>query len=257
MSYKIVFFDIDGTLLNTNHIIPPSTVRAVQQLKENGVHVAIATGRSPYHLKSVAQELGIDTFVSFNGSYNIHQGKVVYHNPLAPPTLDRLESLADQNSHPMVFLSADTCYSNTENHPDVMESFNFLKLPSPDYRQKYWQEKPIYQAFLYCNETQERPYLDHYQEVTYIRWHPQVIDILPPNGSKARGIEALLQHLGLSPADAVAFGDGLNDKEMLSFVGMGVAMGNAHADLKPHANMITRHVNEDGIHHGLKQLRLI
>lgn len=257
MSYQIVFFDIDGTLLNTEHIIPPSTVHAVQQLKKNGVHVAIATGRSPYHLQAIAQQLEIDSFVSFNGSYTVHQGKLVHHTPFASQTLDRLEMIAGQNNHPMVFLSADSCYANTENHPHVLESFDFLKLPSPDYRQKYWQEKPIYQAFLYFNEAEERAYLEKYREVSYVRWHPKVLDILPPQGSKARGIDAMLQHLGITASDAVAFGDGLNDKEMLSFVGMGVAMGNAHEDLKPLATMITRHVNEDGIHHGLKQLGLI
>lgn len=47
MAYKIVFFDIDGTLLNTEHAIPQSTVDAVNRLRQNGIRVAIATGRSP------------------------------------------------------------------------------------------------------------------------------------------------------------------------------------------------------------------
>lgn len=54
----------------------------------------------------------------------------------------------------------------------------------------------------------------------------------------------MLQHLKLSPDDAVAFGDGLNDKEMLSYVGMGIAMGNAHEEVKPFADFTTKHVNE-------------
>jgi Cof subfamily protein (haloacid dehalogenase superfamily) len=257
VSYKIVFFDIDGTLLNTSHEIPQSTCQAVQQLKERGVHVAIATGRSPYHLMPVAEQLGIDSFVSFNGSYTVFRGEVIRHTPFARETLNELEAMATDNAHPMVFLSAETCYANTTGHPHVHESFQFLGLPSPDYRDKYWQEKPIYQAFLYCGEQEEHLYVGRYREVSYVRWHPYVLDILPRDGSKARGIEAVLRHLGLRPEEAVAFGDGLNDREMLSYVGMGIAMGNAHEQLKPHADLITRHVDEDGIYHGLKQLQMI
>lgn len=257
MDYQIVFFDIDGTLLNTEHVIPQATVDAVSQLKQRGVKVAIATGRSPYHLMPIAEQLEIDTFVSFNGSYVMSEGSLIHHTPLEKETLARLESMADENQHPMVFLSADTCFANVCNHPHVIESFHSLQLPPPEHHPGYWKESPIYQAFLYCSELDENSYVGSFDEVSYIRWHRHVLDILPPSGSKAKGIEALLRHYDIPREFAVAFGDGLNDKEMLSYVGMGVAMGNAHAELKPLANMITRHVNDGGIHHGLVQLGLI
>ncbi|NNV03520.1 Cof-type HAD-IIB family hydrolase [Brevibacillus sp. MCWH] len=258
MSYKIVFFDIDGTLLNTDHTIPEETRRAVRQLQENGVLVAIATGRAPFHLLPVAQELGIDTYVGFNGSYVVVEGRLIRETPLSRKTLADLEATAHANGHPMVFLSADTCYANTADHPHVIESFHSLRLAPPVCRQRYWEEASIYQAFLYCGEQEEHNYFTRFRDdVSFVRWHRVVLDVLPPNGSKARGIEAVLRHYGLKPEDAVAFGDGLNDREMLAYVGMGVAMGNAHEQVKPLANMVTRHVNDAGIHYGLRQLGLI
>ncbi|CAJ1003180.1 MULTISPECIES: Cof-type HAD-IIB family hydrolase [Brevibacillus] len=258
MSYKIVFFDIDGTLLNTDHTIPEETRRAVRQLQDNGVLVAIATGRAPFHLLPVAQELGIDTYVGFNGSYVVAEGRLIRETPLSRKTLADLEATAHANGHPMVFLSADTCYANTADHPHVIESFHSLRLAPPVCRQRYWEEASIYQAFLYCGEQEEHNYFTRFRDdVSFVRWHRVVLDVLPPNGSKARGIEAVLRHYGLKPEDAVAFGDGLNDREMLAYVGMGVAMGNAHEQVKPLANMVTRHVNDAGIHYGLRQLGLI
>jgi Cof subfamily protein (haloacid dehalogenase superfamily) len=257
MGYKIVFFDIDGTLLNTEHRIPPETVAAIRELRENGIQVAIATGRAPFHLKPVADQLGITTYVGFNGSYVVHEGKLIHQSRLAKETLAALEARATANGHPLVYLSDEGCFANAENHPHVIESFHHLRLSPPGYHPSYRDECDIYQAFLYCQAEEEDQYTMLFRDVSYVRWHRLVMDILPPGGSKARGIEVLLNHFGFSPDEAVAFGDGLNDREMLAYVGMGVAMGNAHQDLLPFADMTTRHVNEGGIHHGLQQLGLI
>jgi len=257
MSYKIVFFDIDGTLLTTEHKIPDSTKEAIQRLKNKGINVAIATGRAPFHLKSVAEELDIQTFVGFNGSYVVYEGKVIHDTPIPVESLVALEKAASENRHPLVYLSASECFANTENHPHVAESFCFLKFSPPPFREQYYRQEKIYQAFLYCQSHEEQYYLERFADVSYVRWHKYTLDVMPQNGSKARGIEILLKHLGIRPEEAVAFGDGLNDREMLSFVGMGIAMGNAHEDLKPHANLSTRHVNEGGIRHGLELIGLI
>jgi hydroxymethylpyrimidine pyrophosphatase-like HAD family hydrolase len=77
------------------------------------------------------------------------------------------------------------------------------------------------------------------------------------NSNKAVGLTKLLERFGIAPDEAVAFGDGLNDMEMLSLVGMGVAMGNARDELKQVADMVTLSAEEDGVRYGLKRLGLI
>ena len=79
---SIIFFDIDGTLLDTDKNLPESAKRAVARLKEDGHIVAIATGRAPFMYEELRKELGIDTFVSCNGQYVVLEGEVIYRNPL-------------------------------------------------------------------------------------------------------------------------------------------------------------------------------
>jgi hydroxymethylpyrimidine pyrophosphatase-like HAD family hydrolase len=67
----------------------------------------------------------------------------------------------------------------------------------------------------------------------------------------------MIEKLGFDLKDVYAFGDGLNDIEMIQSVGNGIAMGNAVQEVKNHANYITKHVDDDGILHGLKHFELI
>ncbi|WP_420768457.1 Cof-type HAD-IIB family hydrolase [Parageobacillus thermoglucosidasius] len=257
MSYKIVFFDIDGTLVNEEARIPFDAKEAIYKLKERNIEVAFATGRAPFHFKHIAEELGIDSFVSFNGSYVVHKGRVIYERSINRDSLELLEEHAHQFKHPIVYLSHKECYANYSHHPYIIESFQSLKLEAPSYHPHYWKDTKIYQALLYCHEHEEIHYQGKFADLAFIRWHRLSMDVLPVGGSKAKGIEVMLKHLKLSPGDAVAFGDGLNDKEMLSFVGMGIAMGNAHEEVKPFAKFTTKHINDGGIRYGLQQIGLI
>lgn len=70
-----------------------------------------------------------------------------------------------------------------------------------------------------------------------VRWHEEAVDLLPAGMSKTDGIRSVVEALGLEMADVMAFGDGLNDVEMLSEVGFGVAMGNGNRQRKKRRNM--------------------
>lgn len=257
MAYKIVFFDIDGTLVNDEKQVPRDTIEAIRKLKEQQVEVVIATGRAPYYFTDIAKECGIESFVSFNGSYVVYKGKLIYERPISQKSMEAFQQLAAEKNHPLILQGSHESFSTHEEHPHVIETFEYLKVPMPSTRTDFWKEANIFQALLYCTSDEESCYLESELGLSFVRWHNYSVDVFPTGGSKAQGIDALLRYLGLSPADAIAFGDGLNDREMLSFVGMGIAMGNAHDDLKPFSNYITKHVNDGGIVHGLQYAGLI
>lgn len=254
---KIVFFDIDGTLLDHEKKLPETAKQAVSQLQSNGVFVAIATGRAPFMFQSLREELGIDSFVSFNGQYVMFEKEVIYENPLDETELERFFQKTSQHDHPLIYLTDQTMKATVSYHKHIEESLGSLKFPHPDADAHYYRNRKIYQTLLFCEDHEERYYHEHHPDFRFIRWHPYSVDILPSGGSKAEGIKKMIEILGFDMQDVYAFGDGLNDLEMLKTVGTSVAMGNAVPEAKSNADFITDDVSENGIWNGLKKLQLI
>jgi HAD-superfamily hydrolase, subfamily IIB len=254
---KIVFLDIDGTILNTKNIIPVSAKRAVAALKKNGVEVAIATGRAPFMFRQIREELDIDTYVSFNGQYVVVRGKPIYGFSFPVERMKTFIGEAERRRHPVVMLGPEGMASNVREDWKTQQAFHSIRIQSPAFDPDIYLRQPIPQIILICEEGEEKPYREKFPDFSFVRWHPYGVDVIPKGGSKATGIDKVLQAFGISRKDSIAFGDGLNDREMLSSVGIGVAMGNAHPELKNLAKMVTRHVDEDGLFYGLKQIGLI
>lgn len=254
---KIVFFDIDGTLLDDHKNLPNSTKKAIKLLKENGVFVAIATGRAPFMFEGLRDELEIDSYVSFNGQYVIFENKVIYENPLNTSDLKRFLNDTRKNQHPLVFMNEKTMKATVKHHPFIEISMGSLKFAHPEQDEDFYINRNMYQSLLFCKEQEEEHYFTDYPNFHFIRWHRYSVDVLPRGGSKAEGIKKMVEQLGFDLKDVYAFGDGLNDLEMLQTVGTGVAMGNGVPEAKEKADLVTSDVSNDGIWNGLKELQLI
>ncbi|GGA85365.1 Cof-type HAD-IIB family hydrolase [Ornithinibacillus halotolerans] len=254
---SMIFFDIDGTLLDHEKNLPNSTKEAIQELKRMGHIVAIATGRGPFMYKDLREELGINTYVSYNGQYVVVEGEEVYTNPLDKSSLKKLTEQALLNKHPVVFMDPNVMKANVPEHPFITESIQTLKVNLPAYAPLHYEENEIFQTLLFCEEKDEKQYKEAYPEFDFIRWHPYSTDVLPKGGSKANGIEKAIQKLNITMERVYAFGDGLNDVEMLSTIVNSVAMGNGVDEAKTVAKYVTKSVDEDGIYHGLKMVGLL
>ncbi|MBN3554847.1 Cof-type HAD-IIB family hydrolase [Fictibacillus nanhaiensis] len=258
MNDKIVFFDIDGTLVNDEKKIPDSTKESIAQLKKNGVHVAIATGRGPFMFEPIREELEVDSFVSYNGSYVVFKDEVIHKTPLSREAILKIEEEADKAGHPLVYLDHERATSNADNH-EIIKNCTFNLMPSyPVFHPGFYKENEVYQVLLFCQEQHEHVYRDGYKGTfDFIRWHENALDILPTGGSKAKGIQAFMNQMNMKPENVYAFGDALNDIEMLTAAGTGIAMGNGLKEAKDAADYVTKSVDEDGIYHGLKHFGLI
>lgn len=258
MDKKIVFFDIDGTLLDHDKQLPDATVEAIKALKANGHIPAIATGRAPFAIKEVAEKLDIHSFVCLNGQYAVHKDEPVYKNALNDQALAELVETAKKFQHPLVFMDEKGWVSNIEQHPDVTEAIGTLQmLDTLGFNPDLYKEEKIYQALLFCESHQETPYLEQFNQFDFVRWHDVSTDIIPKGGSKAVGIQKMMAKLGLDMGNAYAFGDGLNDVKMLQMIPHSVAMGNALPEVKRSAKYVTEAVDANGIASGLQKLGLI
>ncbi|WP_341348367.1 Cof-type HAD-IIB family hydrolase [Paenibacillus sp. FSL H3-0469] len=254
---KTVFFDIDGTIYDEDKNIPASTREAIAELKRRGHHVAIATGRADYMFEGLREELGIDSYVSLNGQYVVYEGKPVYKNPIATSVLEELTLFAEKLDHPVAYTDTAGMRVNVADHEYINTSVGSLKLVFPTHDAGYFLKNDIYQAMIFCPQESQVVYAGRYPELNFIRWHPLCMDVLPGNGSKANGIAEMLKVIGVEKEEVYAFGDGLNDVEMLGYVGYGIAMGNGEKAAKEAASFITKSVREDGIYEGLKMVGLL
>ena len=255
---SIIFFDIDGTLLNHDKELPPSTKEAIFELKEKGHEVAIATGRAPFMFEDLREELGIHTFVSYNGQYVVLNGQVLSTHPLSAPSLEKLTITALRHQHPIVFMDHEDMKATVPSHAYMTESIQTLKITQfPTYDPNYYVGRELYQCLLFCAEGEEKQYEEEFTDFDFVRWHPVSVDVLPKGGSKAKGIAKIVEQLGFPPERQFAFGDGLNDIEMLTTVTNSVAMGNAEEKVKKAAKYVTKSVEENGIYFGLQMVGLL
>ena len=111
---------------------------------------------------------------------------------------------------------------------------------------------PVYQCVVYVDETESRDLPRILPGCRITRWNSGAVDVISKDGSKVRGIQYMMKKYSLRQDEIIAFGDGENDREMLSFAGTGVAMRDASDAVKRCADYVTGSADGDGISEALK-----
>lgn len=273
---KIVFFDIDGTLVTRNNHIPKSTIQAIEQLQKNGVIPVIATGRSPVLIKELAKKLNINSYIAMNGQYIVYEDEVIYSNPIDMEIVERVVAYAIERRDGILLSTSDEIIANSMislvNRGSLymflkgllglipegvkVKMWNRMMNKAPD-REDY-EGKEIYMMNINANQKEEIAYKSAFADVlNFTRANEMSMDIINKGITKATGVTQMMERLGVSQQNTYAFGDGLNDLEMLQFVGTGIAMANGFDELKEIADMVTDSVFNDGVSKGLQKLELI
>jgi len=258
----LFFFDIDGTLLiKPFDPMPASTIRAIEQARENGHICMINTGRS---LKLVGEDITgqteFDGLLLGCGTMITYHGEVLFHKVFTAEE-------AKQIIEGLQRYGIDAVLEGAEN--------NFLA-PEQEMFHEHWKEyirkftDMSYGTYGEAAEHFDKFYAyveDRAKMDAFMQEFDDLLDVvdrskgyfeLMPRGcSKASAMEYVAKYLGIPMSETVAIGDGANDIPMLECANCAIVMGNAPAEVKKLADFVTTDVDKDGIEHALKWLGVI
>ncbi len=258
---RIVFFDIDGTLVSfKTHRIPSSTLDAVAALRRHGIKVYIATGRPVQFIDNLG-ELEYDGMITVTGAHCFtREGHVIYHHPVSRQTVDRVADYleAGRDAYPLICVCEGELFVTAVND-EVEEVARLLDIRMPAVRPaSYARGKNVLQLISFFRADREKDFMPSLMpDCVSMRWHPSFTDVIADGVSKSAGIDRVLAYEGIPLSAALAIGDGGNDISMVGHVPYGVAMGNACDALKQVAAYVTDSVDEDGVAKALRHFGLI
>ncbi len=255
-----IFFDIDGTLWDRQNVIPESTKKGIEELHKNGHQLFLCSGRSRIMIKGDhLHALGFDGILAGCGTYVEYKGEVKLAVELEPQVLRNAIYLLQSYKMPILIEGINELYMDD----DLIktEYGSYLKKLLEEWAYPLDGNDDVWRGSKISTLIREAAYHEVIEklEADYdILDHGGLIMELVPKGfSKASGIQFVCELLGIDQADTYAFGDGINDCEMLRYVAHGIAMGNGSDAAKQAADYVTTDIHDDGIYNALKHFELI
>lgn len=265
---RLAVFDIDRTLIPPQvGQLAPETVEAIRQLRKNGIRTAIASGRMMHLIPDELRELAFDYYILSNGAYVADtQGKVLCQESVEQATVDALvaemirrglamdiryvDGMVPANPNLDVRVAMADFWAKQKVKFRPPKNFRWHMVPSPD-------SKPI--AFGACIPPELQPEVfARFPQLDFLPvFDGPMCDINPKGVSKATGIRRICDMMGISMAEAIAFGDDRNDLEMIAEAGIGVAMGNGLPAVLEVADYVTAACDDLGVVKGLRHFGLI
>lgn len=254
---KAVFFDVDGTLLShTKHQVPKSTRDSIIKLKQRNIQCVVATGRHLAELEKLpVNGIDFDGYITLNGQLCLDRQKnILSGNPITGKGKDRIIQIFEEKRIPMIIVERDAMYINFVNQ-QVEKAQEAISTEIPEVG--IYTGNDFYQAIAYIGKQEEAFFLEYLPDCKITRWNETAVDIISSRGGKTKGIIDYLSQNQIRQSETMAFGDGDNDIDMLRFVQIGVAMGNADSKVKSAADYVTGTVDDDGIESALKHFGLL
>ncbi|EHJ55978.1 cof-like hydrolase [Streptococcus urinalis FB127-CNA-2] len=253
----IVFFDLDGTLLNSDSHISTDNQLALKQLKANGYLPVIATGRSIIEISDIIQESGINSVAMLNGMVVQVDGKIVFEESISPQDISKALKIAESLGEGIAYYTPEKIIISTDS-PGLKAHFHYFNGQLPKIDHDFYLHKAV-NMILVGGSQKENDHLfpEAISELRFLRNSPYSIDVVKKGFHKGTGVAIIKDKLNANQLPTYAFGDGANDIDLLKAVDFPIAMANAIQELKEMAVFETHDHNQDGIRYGLEHFGLI
>ncbi len=254
MQIKLVALDIGGTLLDSEGAIPEANRRAIALARDQGVKVVLVTAMSLLTARPYAQALDVDTpLICVNGALiRDLQGQEWWRREIGRDLAREVASWADAGGHPLVWLAQDCEYYVRSDRPPPWRRPSFARLidsnasaltspslcimaPGEDTSRLFVEE--------YEDRTQGKLRFERYENSGRLF----AVAALDAQASKERALAFLCSRWGLSAEQVMALGDSVVDLGMLSWAGIGIAMGNAPSEMVHRVEWVAPSNNRAGV----------
>ncbi len=249
--YKAVFSDIDGTLLNSQHQITPKTEEAIKNILKQGIPFIPVSARPPYAITPYTKQLGAQHgMICYSGALILDKNlTALYSVTLEPQDLQKLNALLADFAHLSISHYAGLdWFCNDVNNNWIKQESEITGLNAKLLQGNLTDvHKILVMGSAEEIQTVEPVLKQALPHLSIHRSKDEYLEIMNPAATKAKAIQFMAQHLGISAEQVIAFGDNFNDLDMLQYAGLSIAMGNAPDAIKQVAKEVTATNNEDGI----------
>ncbi len=252
---KYIAIDLDGTLLNDEHVLDEITKNYLIKIQEKGHKVILCSGRSYAGIRPLADEILLEKFdgyiVAYNGgsAYRAKESKSLFRTNFTLEVVKDIHKIVSNDAENFVTYGEGTINSLVHNHRIEKSAFIMqakmtknIFVPSP--KIVLQDEVDVIEKIYHQTKKKINEYN---KEVNVFRSVPHLIEITPKAANKGNGLRKLIEVEQLKQDNLIAFGDGENDLTMLEYASTGVAMGNAMENVKEIADFVTKTNNEHGI----------
>ena len=266
---KLIAFDLDDTVLNTQKKLTPETLRVLYRAAELGIEIVPSTGRFWGAVTDEIKNLPFVRYaVTLNGAaiFDVKSQKTIARFEIPSERAETMARVFDEL--PVIYDSIidGQGYMNREFHERVKD----ITIGEWQYKIIYGLRKPVDDLHEIINQSSGVQKMQIYTKDRDLRANllaalpvvfpnslftssvPNNIEINALKANKGDGLRFVVSHLGIEMSEAMAFGDGLNDISMIKAAGIGVAMGNAVREVKDVADHVTGTCDEDGVAEGIK-----
>ena len=262
---KIVFSDLDGTLINSDYEITPATLGAIQNLQEKECPFVIVSARSPMGIESVMKVYGIRcSIIALNGALILDaQRKFIYAKGIRKSKAAVIIDFLERGGYDTTWCiyAFDQWLVKDVTDPRIVNEASVVKAVVENGTIGDVEGDEVHKIMCICDPDEslrlEKDLKAAFPKETVVRSSAVLIEIVHGSVSKSAAVRKFCDYYGTLPQNAVAFGDNDNDMDMLECVGTGILMGNARDDLKQRFANVTRDHNNDGIYHALVKLGMI